>query len=271
VSAAPDLPSFQQPPVREVALGIRFDGLPLQLPHVVTLWERLRGDLPGFEQQPSLPPTPPEDLSTNLQPQIQLSMSPTLPLPRFWLVSEDRNEVCQVQNDRLIVNWRQERPEDVYPRYEHVRELLHTCATTFLEVLQEAGINDVHVFQAEVDYINQIDRGEGWEDLGDLGDVFTFFNPIAADETRSDPSTAGAAFQFLIPGNSDPLGRLYLDVVTSTRDDLPVLNLILRSRVPLDGDVEGAFDALDLGRSSIVRTFAAVTTPGMHDRWGRER
>lgn len=271
MSAAPDLPSFLRPPVREVALGIRFDPLPLELPHVVTLWERLRADLPGFEQQPPLPPTPPEDLSTDLQPQIQLAMVAAPPLPRFWLVSDDRTEVCQVQSDRLVVNWRQERAEDVYPRYEHVRDLLRSCAATFTDVLKEAGIEGIHVFQAEVDYVNQIDRGEGWDDLSDLGNVFTFFNPVDIDETRPAPSTGGAAFQFLVPNTADPVGRLYLDVVTSTRDDLRVLNLVLRSRVPLnDGELDDAFGALDFGRSSIVRTFAAVTTPAMHERWERE-
>lgn len=267
---SPDLPSFEHPPVREVALGIRFDPLPIQLPTVVKLWEELRDQLSGFEQQPALPPTPLEDLTADLRPQIQLSMAPSIP-QRYWFLSESGNDVCQVQADRLIVNWRRVNDDDVYPRYDHVSKLLRTCLTSLQGVLDHAGAGPIRPLQAEVDYVNQIDRGNGWDDLKDIPQVFAFLSATELGELPA-PSSVRTQLQFLIPDNDSPLGRLYLDAVSTTREDVPVLNLVLRSRVPLsDGGLDEALDAIDFGRSAIVRTFAAVTTPAMHALWGRKQ
>ncbi|MDX6479948.1 MAG: hypothetical protein QOG85_458 [Gaiellaceae bacterium] len=271
MSSHQDLPSFADPPVQEVALGIRFDPLAIQLPHVVALWERLRDRLPGFEQQPAIQATPPEDLTGNLQPQVQLIMAPGIP-QRYWLVGEDGSELCQIQNDRIVANWRRTAADQAYPRYEYVRDLLEGCLEEFLTLAAESDLGEVKPFQVEVDYVNQIAQGQGWDDLGDMASVISFLNPVAEGELPA-PIAGASSFQFLVPDATNPRGRLYLDAVaTSGADQTPVMNLVLRMHIPLEGsDLGGAFDGLNFGRETIVRCFAAVTTERMHEMWGREQ
>jgi uncharacterized protein (TIGR04255 family) len=272
--SAESLPSYERPPVQEVALGLRFDSLDLQLPHFVEFWTSLRDRFPNLEQAPALPPTPAEDLSATTPdgPQLQLLMGQGSPLPRFWLVSEEGNEVCQIQGDRLIVNWRSRDDADVYPRYEYVKELLVSCLDALLLLISASGLGELKVFQVEVDYVNQIDQGQGWTDLSDLGHVFSGWDPTPAQSELPVPTRAGMEIQYLIPDSADPDGRLYVNITSATRDKRPVMNLVLRARMPVpERTIEAALNALDVGRSWIVHTFTSLTTPEMHEIWGRER
>ena len=115
-------PDFEKPPVVEVAVSLQFKPLEsLRTPHFGLIWNLLReerfsqvedhGDIePAFEEFETRP-------SPRLGVRVQ-AFDDAPPLPRVWLLNNERNELIQLQKDRLVVNWRQGVTEEPYPRYE---------------------------------------------------------------------------------------------------------------------------------------------------------
>jgi hypothetical protein len=70
------------------------------------------------------------------------------------------------------------------------------------------------------------------------------------------------------------LGRLNVSVqpayVNATREEILSMTLTARGE-PLRADTDGVLDFLDMGHNWIVRGFTQLTTPKMHELWGRSR
>ncbi len=272
----PNLPGFERPPVNEVVLGVQFEPLEkLQTAHLGLLWSRFRSQFPTVEEQPPLPPQPPEDLSGLLRPvELKVEMLNMPPVPRLLFVSEQGTELLQVQHDRFIANWRRLREEDVYPRYPHVRGYFEDGLRLFLGFVEEEGLGELRARQCEVIYLNQLPLGVGWERLGQLSDVLSFWHADFSDDALPEPEAGSVSLQFMIRGDGadEPRGRLYVDVRPSLRaaDRMPLLTMNLTARVLTPSSDPGQIAAtLDLGRAWIVKAFASLTTPKMHEIWGR--
>src|SRR6266567_4174461 len=57
-----------------------------------------------------------------LTPTLQIQAMLTPPMSRHWFETEDGEHLVQLQQDRILHNWRQRSPEMKYPRYERVRD-----------------------------------------------------------------------------------------------------------------------------------------------------
>lgn len=269
-----DLPDFESPPVTEVVLAAQFEPLePLQTAHLGLLWSRFRSQFPNVEQQPPLPPQPREDLTGTVKPvEIQVEMLTAPPSPRLYFVSASGNELLQVQRDRFISNWRRVGDDDVYPRFERVRDYFAHGLSEFLDFATAEEVGPVRFVQAEVIYLNQLPVGVGWDSFGDVGEVLAFWTNEMSDHALPRPEASSVAFQFLLPDATAPQGRLYVDVRPSMRksDLTRLLALNLTARVPLDTEsADDVLAAVDFGHEWIVRAFASITTPHMHAVWGR--
>ena len=79
--------------------------------------------------------------------------------------------------------------------------------------------------------------------------------------------------RYVIPDSAgNPLGRLLISVEPAYRtdDDKPILVLQLTARGrPDDEGIEGVLRFLDTGRKWVVRGFASITSPRMHEIWER--
>jgi hypothetical protein len=74
--------------------------------------------------------------------------------------------------------------------------------------------------------------------------------------------------RFVIPGpEGQPVGRLHVDVQPVFRavDNKPMYLFSLTAR----GQIGEDYSFFDLGRAWIVKSFAALTTPRMHEVWRR--
>ena len=57
-------------------------------------------------------------------PAVAFKVSEETETPRLWLMNEQGSQLLQLQQDRLVVNWRR-LPSDIpYPHYESIREFL---------------------------------------------------------------------------------------------------------------------------------------------------
>jgi uncharacterized protein (TIGR04255 family) len=268
-----NLPDFAHPPVTEVALSIQFASLErVGSVHAGLLWLLFKDDFPTVTEHAAIPPAF-ETFGSRpalAASHIELMMEPRP--SRFWFHKGDDSELIQVQRDRFVHNWRKQGPEDVYPRYERIRERFEEELKLVQKFLGEGDLGTLRPNQSEVTYINHI----GSADI-DLHrhpeEALTCLAPYSFDGLPGEPENSRLQLRFAISGADDkPIGRLHIVAapVFRTSDGMPLLQLTMTARGRPEAEtVESALAWLDIGRRAVVRGFAAVTTPKMHEIWGR--
>jgi len=270
-----DLPDYERPPVSEVVLSIQFGSNPqFQIVHAGLYWNLIRDHFPNVSEQTPLAPAF-EAFSTPLIETVpfQVQGFVTPPFPRFWFESQDRAYILQLQQDRILFNWRAISNESVYPRYETLRERFLREVQRLVGFFQEQKIGALSVNQCEVTYINSISFGKEQEDTARL-DLVT---PLWSDKARNigglEVERTLIQTVFVLKSNQRPYGRLYVTfrpAVQTVGFLRPVVQLEMTARgSPEDGSLDAAFRLLDQERGAIVRTFADVTTEEMHRIWSR--
>jgi hypothetical protein len=183
-------------------------------------------------------------------------------------VTDKGNEMIQVQPDRFIRNWRREGVGETYPRYERNKASFEHDFAAFQEFVTANHLGNVRIDQCEVTYVNHILSGVGWSDFDELEKIFTFWkNPV--DPIPGSSADLGAHARFVIPADDGtPVGRLHVEIQPAFRATdykaMYVFHLTAR------GQLGKGFDFFDLGRRWIVKSFAALTTPQMHEVWKRK-
>ena len=272
------LPDFERPPIDEVVISIQFGDVALRSVHIGLLWERFKAEYPNVEEQGPLSPTFETFGALQAAPPnlVRLMQMPFDQMGRFWFISENQNELVQVQRDRFIHNWRARRPEDQYPRYETLRTKFESEILKFEEFIRMNKLGSVQVNQCEVSYINVIGPVDKLSDpTRDIDKIFTVWREAYSDKylKRSERSGFNSTFLMQDSPESAPDGRLHASVTPSVRlsDQAPVLRFILTARgKPIDESLGAALDWIDKGRETVVRAFASITTKEMHKIWGRK-
>ena len=154
---------YENPPINEIVCGISFDSIKeLRSGHFGILWQKFRPDFPKIEDQNLVNPVPVEDFENPNK----------LPLPRVWFIHKDENELIQVQRNRFLHNWRKRRTNDEYPGYGTVVENFEKYLSCFQDFLVEEKLGHLVPKQYELTYIDLIPKGQGWESLANLENVF---------------------------------------------------------------------------------------------------
>ncbi|MFD1381016.1 TIGR04255 family protein [Fodinicurvata halophila] len=137
------LPDFTSPPLIEVALGVQFTPLEnLQTLHGGIIWEAYKDKYPYTKELPPLPHV----LETFGRRQVhssipfKLSLQDRPDVPRYWFISENNDQLIQIQKDRFLQNWRKESSKAEYPRYESIREDFFLTIKLFVEHLLTLGL-----------------------------------------------------------------------------------------------------------------------------------
>jgi uncharacterized protein (TIGR04255 family) len=270
-----DLPDFERPPIAELVLSIQFANLTaFRNIHAGILWQQFAQRYPNVEEYPPIAPVfemfgvPP---AINEMPQFTFVTGPN-PV-RYWFIAADGTELLQVQPDRLVHNWRQQKPEDAYPRYEPVRERFEAEIREVQQFLALGSLGEIKPNQCEVTYINNITLDTTDPPEAHLDDIFTIWTEHYSDGYlhRIERAQINASYVIRHDGG-EPLGRLYAAIqpavhrLTSTR--LLQFSLTARGK-PKDESIDAALEWLDQGRIAVVRSFTSLTRPEMHRRWGR--
>ncbi len=265
-----DLPDYDRPPVNEVVLGVQFGSLAaLKTPHIGFLWKRWRDRYPVVSEQPPLEPAFETFPSVVGEPGILFESLIGVPFPRVWFESEDGSDLCQIQKDRLIHNWRKR--ENAYPHYEYVRGLLVDDLRNFGEFAQEEGLGELVFNQAEVSYINTIDLPDGRSPHAALDEVLSTWRQFSLEGEIED-TTFRARYRF--KRDEVPYARLHVAVTPAVRraDGKHIIKLEMTFRgKPENDSQDAALALLDVGRGVIVRSFDKMTSPEMHQVWGRKQ
>lgn len=214
------LPSYDQPPITEVACSILFPPLEgLLSPYIGLLWQRFQPEYPSCDDVVPIAPRVEIFDDQNAEPQLKLSNIP--PLPRVWFINQDGTRIIQIQQDRFIHNWRKVGVDSEYPRYNSLIRAFQNHLANFDNFLTEAELGRVQPLQYELTYVNQIPQGQAWLTLEDIGKVFPDVSwKGSSPRFLAHPQSISWATVFELP---DELGRLHTSVKPVILNEKPTL------------------------------------------------
>ncbi|WP_316191650.1 MULTISPECIES: TIGR04255 family protein [unclassified Bradyrhizobium] len=269
------LPTFGKPPVDEVYLSIQFASLAkFKSAHIGMFWEEIRHSFPEVTEQAPINPV----FETfggirfgSQPPALQFLASPLM--PRYWFERPGEPALLQLQQDRILRNWRQspERSRE-YPRYEAIRSAFEKDVAGFQDWLNDEELGAVVPNQCEVSYINGIRMPDGSNPHTQLHRISNVWSETLAlpGDQKLEQANVQLTSVFEIDGR--PAGRVYTNFQPGfsmiTEEPVVKLEIIARGK-PLEGTIPSAFEFLDRARAEIVTTFASITTSEMHKFWER--
>ena len=269
------LPDFTDPPLNEVVLSVQFAALTsLKSVHVGLFWERIRTEYPNVTEQGTIQPVFETFGIPSPQPQlVQIETLLSPPLPRYWFERPNSPDLLQLQQDRILHNWRQHSDNSrVYPRYESVKATFVKELELFQKWLADEGIGELRPNQGEVTYINIIPLTKESADHRRMEDITPLWAGKFTDSPPNELERTLIQTTFLFSLDGTPAGRVYVNFHPAflQSDRTPVIRLEVTARGRPRGEtVADALSFLDVEREQVVRTFAAVTTSEMHKLWGR--
>jgi len=263
------LPTYASPPVVETILGVQFDRLAkLKNAHLGAFWKTLGADWPNVSDQPPIPEQTErfeESAAWADAPQISFNSEFA---SRLQIRNAEADRMIQLQNGRFHYNWMRQ-DSALYPRYNVIRPAFEAYLTRFMTFIQQEGLGKFRPNQWETTYINQIPEGTIWQTPSDWG----FFRPLAhipsIDSVIQAEGFTGE-WTFLIP---DRRGRLHVSWQRRLRrsDSKSVIALTFTARGPIPSNgstVENVLTGVDLGRRTIVKAFAGLSSAEANQAWG---
>jgi uncharacterized protein (TIGR04255 family) len=260
------LPHYANPPVTEVAFSIFFSSIDILTPHIGRLWDEFQPNYPSCSDVAPLIPKV-EIFNETIEAEFRFTDIP--PLPRVWFISSDETRIIQIQRDCFIHNWRKIQPEDEYLRYEKLICEFKEHLSQLDSFLQEANLGRVHPKQYELIYVNQIPLGNGWQTLGDIGDIFPDFAWRSNSQRfLGNPKAISWTTTFEMPNQ---IGRLHVAIRHVMSDNVPMLSFELTARgIGEDKSLGNITNWFDVAHEWIVRGFADLTGEKFqNDIWNR--
>jgi uncharacterized protein (TIGR04255 family) len=153
-------------PLHELVFGIGFERLKaLKAPHVGLFWDTFRKDFPQVQHAPPIAPPTPEGLSGFIEEETGF------PLPRFWFIHADENLLLQLQQDRLLLNWRKsgKRP---YPHFSEMLPQFLSFFSNFRKFIEGQSLGIITPTELELNYVNQIGLGREIKNPSEIGRIF---------------------------------------------------------------------------------------------------
>ena len=97
-------PEYERPPVVEVALAVQLDrAVGYKARHLAEIARRWEDEYPNVEERTPLPIMG----FGSESPDLTLDVSDEIETPRLWLQSATGDRAVQLQQDRIVVNWKQ--------------------------------------------------------------------------------------------------------------------------------------------------------------------
>ena len=246
------LPSYENPPVIEVACGIKFKKIKeFKAPHFGLFWDKLRKKFPSCQHAPTLGFPDPSETEPTFE----------LPLPRIWFINKEKNGLIQLQENIFLYNWRKMQPEESYPRYDTVIKAFQNNLKMFTEFIEDEKLGSLEPIDCELTYINDIVKGEGWDTVADIHKVVPELDWRLNDSRfLPEPRNLGWKTIFALPEDK---GRFIvkLDKVARKIDSQPMLRLEISARgLGVDKSLDAVWAWFEIAHEWIVRGFTDITS-----------
>jgi len=185
-----------------------------------------------------------------------------------WFFTQDETQLIQVQRNRFTFNWKRGLIDAPYPHYENIHPIIGQEWNHFRDFVSSNELGNLDVQQCDISYINHIEKGNGWEDYGQLEHVLTVWSGANRGRTLPAPENVNIGIRYRMP---DGMGRLHVLAEPAIRisDYKEVLQLNLTARgKPLSSDPARIFEWFDSAQSFVAESFVDLTTDHMHSIWG---
>jgi uncharacterized protein (TIGR04255 family) len=263
------LPRFRKPPVSEVSIGVQFQAPALTPIHVGLYYQRIKDRFPVAAVQPPLPPvfetfeaTPPI-----MFPFAVMGMM----TPRMWFTSPDGTALVQLQSGRLNFNWRGGLEQE-YPHFAAVQSEFGNALDDLEAVIASEGLGSLSVNQCDLVYVNPLPSTATGVVLSEPQKIFRVWSGVQGDEWTNEPEDLSFVLRYrFMDENGNPFGRLMATISSGrTTEGVSGFQLEMIARGQPRGEGRKGIEAFhNYAHEAIVRCFAAITTPEMHQRWER--
>ena len=267
-------PDFTKPPIIEFVLGVQFAPLVnMTTGHFGLFWDKL-----GREAWPHVGDEPPLDPQFelfdkprwNVPRQMQFRLKPGFQPGRFTLQNPKKDRMIQLQDTRLLLNWRRTTEGQVkYPSY---KTLIRDFEETF-ELLggfaEENNLGSLQPNQWEITYVDSFPQSEHWQTPADWHSVLPgLFGTISATQDSGLQLEHRAAEWSL--EIAPKLGRLHINAqlgfLPECSQSSLLLNLTARGPVGPPGKAS-LREGLDLGHRVSVKEFLGMVSKQVQTTW----
>lgn len=270
-------PKFDAPPVVETVLSAQFAPLPgYSTAHAGWFWkeylEKLGEESPlKWSRTVDAPRLEDQFERFGVEdmwgPQVQIRLQPPTQSNRTQMIRSDGERMIQIQDSRFILNWRKQ--SGAYPSFDPLLQEFRTLLHAFETFASEAGLGSLHYNQWEIDYVDQIRKGDMWESARDWSKIFPGLAMPRVDQlVSSGDETMSADWRFSL---ADQRGRMYISLrqMRTPPSNEEVLNITFIGRGPVSAshDWESGFQ---LGHDALNETFLAITSPEAQTRWRKK-
>lgn len=258
-------PRFRRPPINEVVCGAAFEDLSvLRAPLISPLFQTFGEEFVKYQERPLLPLA--LERAQGQPREVQITASDVPPLPRMWLLDESENQVIQIQSNRFLYNWKRVGTEDGYPKFDAVIAKFEKVYSAFVKFMDQLGEGTVVPIQYELQYVNHLPQGEGWETLADLVSVFPDIGWRKSNRKIEPPRLFRWQATFDLPDDS---GGLHVTVKSGTRatdgSQLLIFDLLARG-MATDTSSQMMRDWFELAHDSVVEAFLDLTDPAFRKK-----
>ncbi len=234
---------------------------------------------PSVTEYPELPPfrevfgVPRNSPAANALEGVIRYDAPTV--ARYNFRNNELREQFQVQRDRIGYFWQRGDDPTRYPRFPYVLEKFRRDVRIFSEFVEDKDWGSLSPNHCAIWYNNRIFAGDGWDGPENVGDVVNFWCDAKLGPTANPKQIEdmGALIRATVSEAGKPVARMYVSVENKPvePDMKDALEIELLVRGPANPkSVDGAVRFFEMGRREIVKTFEAVTTPRMHQLWGKQ-
>jgi uncharacterized protein (TIGR04255 family) len=251
------LPSYEQPPVTEVACSVLFPPIKgLFSPYLGLLWQRFQPEYPFCNDVAPIAPS--IEIFDEQDVELKINLTSVPPLPRVWFINQDETKLIQVQPDRFIHNWRKIDEKSKYPRYDSLIKDFQKHLIIFDNFIAEADLERIQPRQYELTYVNEIPQGQTWLTPEDIGRIFPDIDwKASSSRFLVHPQNLDWSTVFELPNQQ---GRLRASVKTIILDKKSTLFFELTARgVGNYTSSETLRSWFDMAHEWIVRAFSDLT------------
>jgi|GEM_PF-6375962 uncharacterized protein (TIGR04255 family) len=252
-----ELPKYENPPINELVVGVRFPPvLELIAPYWGGLWDRYKSEFPHTEQHPPLPSL------MKMGQQNTVAVAPS----RIWFVSEQGHKIIQIQPDVFFYNWRQ-LEDGTYPGYEILINEFWQHFEVFRLYVEELGFSEAAPGYCELSYIDLIPLADE-DNLNQLADILPDFT---SRKDRPSWMMGRSAVKWETQFYIDE-GHMSVQLANAHRLVGDLEQGVLRAEMSMRGEVDGADvarDWFDRAHSMIVKTFEFLIDEQVQHKWGK--
>ena len=268
-------PDFAHPPIVEFVLGVQFAPLEnMTTGHLGLFWDRLGrtswpivGDEPPLEPQFELFDRP----RWRTARQLQLKLQPGFQPGRFTIQNSDRDRMIQIQDTRLLLNWRKRLSGEKvkYPSYKVLIADFEAHYALLEKFVAEHALGELQPNQWEITYVDSFPQGELWQTPADwqkiLPGLFGTLSTNLQSELVLEHRAAEWSYEI-----APKRGRLHVNAQVGfiAESSQPSLLLNITARGPVEGTgIPSLRKGLDLGHDVSVREFLAMVNPLIKSSW----